>query len=406
MDRLTIIPKKLSTSLILIVIGTLFLLAGCDRKLKISGQIDGLTNDTLLVTIAPLPEVFLSEGDNVYIDTICSVNGRFEYYPKEYGDMVIVIDPKQGFYERLSGGEYHPESNSVFIFWSGKNNVDIKGGYISSHTLDYSAEGGSQTLLHSQNRSKYLDHFEKATSIEIKLDSLMFYKGNEGKESDINSLFQERNQETRIIREKYMEFISNHPDNELSAFYITQIPFDLILEYESKLSEEIRNGLYKPIIDDRVRNYRDYLAVQDNKANIAVGKIAPDFELKSIEGESISLSSFDKEFIVLDFWGSWCGWCIVGFPKMKEYHEKYRDRVEFVGIACNDKDAAWREAVNEYQLNWPQLFNEKDNNVAVKYAIEAYPTKIILNKERQIVAIFKGESEEFYNKLASLLDRS
>ena len=44
------------------------------------------------------------------------------------------------------------------------------------------------------------------------------------------------------------------------------------------------------------------------------------------------------EYIVLDFWGTWCGPCKTGIPKMKEYINKYNDRLVFISIACNEKN--------------------------------------------------------------------
>ena len=51
----------------------------------------------------------------------------------------------------------------------------------------------------------------------------------------------------------------------------------------------------------------------------ADGIEAPDFTLNDINGNPLTLSSLRGKYVILDFWGSWCGWCIKGIPQMKEY---------------------------------------------------------------------------------------
>lgn len=65
---------------------------------------------------------------------------------------------------------------------------------------------------------------------------------------------------------------------------------------------------------------------------------APDFTLKDIQGNDFSLSSAKGKYVILDFWGSWCGWCIKGLPDMKKAYRKYKHKVVFVGIDCNDTE--------------------------------------------------------------------
>ena len=55
------------------------------------------------------------------------------------------------------------------------------------------------------------------------------------------------------------------------------------------------------------------------KAFEAADVEAPDFTLNDINGQPPKLSSLRGKYVILDFWGSWCVWCIKGFPKMKEY---------------------------------------------------------------------------------------
>ena len=61
------------------------------------------------------------------------------------------------------------------------------------------------------------------------------------------------------------------------------------------------------------------------------GELAPDFELPNLQGSTTKLSSLRGKYVVLDFWGSWCVWCIRGIPKMKEAYTKYKDKMEILG---------------------------------------------------------------------------
>ena len=64
--------------------------------------------------------------------------------------------------------------------------------------------------------------------------------------------------------------------------------------------------------------------------------LAPDFELPDLQGNPLKLSSLRGKYVVLDFWGSWCVWCIRGIPAMKEAYTKHKDKMEILGIDCRD----------------------------------------------------------------------
>ncbi len=140
------------------------------------------------------------------------------------------------------------------------------------------------------------------------------------------------------------------------------------------------------------------------EVGIAPGNIAPEFALKDLDGRIVMLSSLKGKVTVLDFWGSWCIWCIRGVPDMKAVWEKYGNDLQIVGIACKDSDEAWRAAIAEHGMHWIQLFNgEGDLDATGVYRIEGYPTKIILDKNLKVIEVFLGETPEFYAKLDEVM---
>ena len=137
-------------------------------------------------------------------------------------------------------------------------------------------------------------------------------------------------------------------------------------------------------------------------AAVEDGTEAPDFTLTDINGKPLTLSSLRGKYVILDFWGSWCGWCIKGIPQMKEYYQKYAGKFEILGIDCNDPEEKWKAAVEKYELPWLHVYNTRDSKVLEQYEIEGFPTKIIVGPDGKIVKTVIGEDPAFYTFLDEL----
>lgn len=66
------------------------------------------------------------------------------------------------------------------------------------------------------------------------------------------------------------------------------------------------------------QGYESSLVRRAATERINAGESAPDFALKDLQGMDFTLSSLRGKYVVLDFWGSWCSWCIKGIPDMKK----------------------------------------------------------------------------------------
>ena len=130
--------------------------------------------------------------------------------------------------------------------------------------------------------------------------------------------------------------------------------------------------------------------------------MAPDFTLEDIYGMPLTLSSFRGTYVVLDFWGSWCPWCIKGIPEMKEYYKKYSGKFEIIGIDCNDPVEKWKAAVANYDMPWKHVYNPKGSRLAQQYGVQGYPTKIIIDPQGRVDKVVVGEDPAFYTYLDEL----
>ena len=166
----------------------------------------------------------------------------------------------------------------------------------------------------------------------------------------------------------------------------------------------MKNGPLAPIAQAFEEGMKRAKIFEENKKNIVEGTMAPDFTLKDINGEELTLSSLRGKYVVLDFWGSWCGWCIKGIPDMKKYYEKYKGKMEILGIDCRDTEEKWKAAVAKYELPWLHVRNEGEPDVSLLYAVQGYPTKIVIDPEGKIAKIVVGESPAFYEYLDELFN--
>lgn len=148
----------------------------------------------------------------------------------------------------------------------------------------------------------------------------------------------------------------------------------------------------------------DVVETEVQQVEDAQTDLAPDFELPDLQGNPLKLSSLRGKYVVLDFWGSWCIWCVRGFPRMKEAYSKYKDKMEILGVDCQDTEEKWKAAVAEYQLPWLQV-RCTDNylqTLGQQYNIQGFPTKVIIDPEGRLVKVVVGEDPAFYTFLDQL----
>lgn len=146
------------------------------------------------------------------------------------------------------------------------------------------------------------------------------------------------------------------------------------------------------------------IAEANDNEGVDVGQIAPDFTLNDINGKPLALSSLRGKYVIVDFWGSWCIWCIKGMPKMKEYYSKYADKLEILGVDCNDPEAKWKDAVKRLELPWKNVYTPKgEMSIIENYELQGFPTKILIDPEGKVVKYVCGEDPAFYQVLDEVL---
>ena len=205
----------------------------------------------------------------------------------------------------------------------------------------------------------------------------------------------------------YKDFIKAHPDYEANAVIVASLDkLEEMEEAAKMMSEGVREGRMKEYYMASINQLKAQKEAEEHAAKMqAAGVVAPDFTLNDLNGKPFKMSSLKGKYVVLDFWGSWCGWCIKGFPKMKEYYQKYKGKFEILGIDCNDTPEKWKTAVAKHELPWKHVFCPRESKVLADYAIQGFPTKIVVGPDGKIVKTVVGEDPAFYTLLDELFGK-
>ncbi len=198
------------------------------------------------------------------------------------------------------------------------------------------------------------------------------------------------------------ECVAAHPDVEVAAFiyyiYNQDTPTDAYEEGFNRFTDKVKNS-------EMARRAREEIA---SRKATAPGVQAPDFTLNDPDGKPLTLSSLRGQYVILDFWASWCKPCRESIPGMKELYAKYHEKgVEILGISDDNKEESWKKALEEEQMPWPQVIDEfpeknRPARVGTLYGVHYIPSYFLLDKEGRIIG--RMDHDGLVAELAKLLD--
>lgn len=132
----------------------------------------------------------------------------------------------------------------------------------------------------------------------------------------------------------------------------------------------------------------------------------PDFSILANDGMTYSPDYLKGNVVLIMFWATWCPYCKKAMPHMNIFASEYAN-AEFtlLGI-CGSKDAnAWRNYIQQHQLQWPQYW-DKDLRMAHLFGARGVPNFFLIDKDGYLVAHWVGWDDSLTNRVEKLIDHT
>lgn len=126
--------------------------------------------------------------------------------------------------------------------------------------------------------------------------------------------------------------------------------------------------------------------------------VAPDFTLKSKNGDNIRLADFKGKVVMINFWASWCGPCRQEMPALDQLYTRYqRGGFTVLGVNVETDSHAADNLLKKIPVTFPILY-DSTSSVSELYQVQAMPTSLLIDRDGNLRHIYQGYKPGYEDK--------
>lgn len=319
-------------------------------------------------------------------------NGQIYYQDTTSLPLVIRLTlPTDALFKRVDRGYIPVKSQSIWFVAMPGGKILLEGK-LSDFAEVYPSGDKENNTISALNKG-YHPLINKSANISLQL-------AKDTSDAALNQRLEADQEKIDAEAAKYMnDFLKKNASSIAGLYYLEDMLVRDIVTMETV--EAIL-----PTIDKAYRMSPFYKSLQNRVegSKYDVGKAM--FQINSsntYDGKAFDSNSWKGKFYLIDFWGSWCGPCMADVPDLKKLRDTYPDQLRVLGIA-SDKDESWRKAIEQHDLNWVQILNDKGNgNFVSRLNVTGFPTKILVDPNGKIAYRSTGGGETSFQKMSEII---
>ncbi len=116
-----------------------------------------------------------------------------------------------------------------------------------------------------------------------------------------------------------------------------------------------------------------------------------DFDLTKLDGSAASLMDYDNEIIILNFWATWCQYCIKEMPLLDEMDK--RDDITVLAVSVGEEKKLVEDYIAENGYKF-EVFLDEDSTLASTFGVTGFPTSVFMGKNLELYYVYPGMLDE------------
>ncbi len=326
-----------------------------------------------------------------YPDSFRLEQGKFKFSGSVNGvcEAMLWTDPKNIDFDDSTVIRFLLEPNTIDIYKiNDTSSAIIKGSKVQKEKEEWDYQKSSLLLSKEQCYKTYA-----ILNKESKINNTLILQ------QQITELFAQIDSINRKLRALDVKYINRHPNSYLSAYLLTRhtrrLPVDTLEILYSRLGTNMKKStvgkdvlayIY-PVTNNN--NFRKLNPLVDSKSNQQLEKVHSiyDLSLKDTTGNTFNLGNFKGKYMLIDFWGTWCGPCIANIPALNQFIKDYGDSIHIISVSLDKDPETWKSSIIKHNFPGIQLSDLKGSEglIAIYCKVLWVPKYIIVDRQGKII---------------------